>query len=145
MKNRKIYFIAAFIMMLLAACDDNYTPDTTPKKLFRPTNFTWEVDPDDNTVIIATWRSTKADSFLLQIAIDNTFTEGEVIEVMVEDKNHYEAKDLTPGQKYYARVKAVSADPAIADSEYSSVVSATLPLIDDSGQTDDDSDQTDDL
>ena len=138
MKNRKIYLIVAFVMMLLTACNDDYTPDTVPKKLFRPTNFTWEVDADDNTMIRAAWRSTKADSFLLQIAVDNTFPEGEVIEVTIDGNiNHYDAKDLTPGQKYYARVKAVSADPAIADSEFSSVVSATLPLIDDSDQTDD--------
>lgn len=117
-KKNKIFILLAFLMtgILNVSCDDNLTEPVPLDRMFRPINFTREVDGVD---VNLSWTPIAGASYLLQISKDSLEFETDVVDILLPRKTStYKLEDLWSETRYSARIKAVSSNPATADSEY---------------------------
>lgn len=127
MKNYKYHiglaFVLNFFMIFISCEDEKITNDNLPDQLFRPTLFTPHVNANDITF---TWVPIKGASYSLEISRDSLqFQQDLQVFSINESKSTFEVKDLWGETRYSARIKSVSNDPGIKDSEYKQITFMT--------------------
>jgi len=115
----RILLLAAFFGTIMTAClkEPNLDP-TYPSQLFRPITFTGNVDAVN---VAFTWAPIKDASYLLEISRDSLLFERDLQSIPIDGQIRYEIEDLKSLSRYSARIKAVSKNPAVKDSEYQTI------------------------
>lgn len=126
MKNYKyigLAFAISFFMIIISCEDETLTDENTPDQLFRPTLFTPHVNA---TEIAFTWVPIKGASYSLEISRDSLqFQQDLQLFSIDESESNFEVKELWGDTRYSARIKSVSNDPDIKDSEYKQITFKT--------------------
>lgn len=126
MKKLKHYIPRLFVVMaslsLMTSCEEAPgITEETPDQLFRPVNLSASAGENEVTL---TWSPIKNATYFLEISRDSF-----EFAIDVQDFSLDEAActigDLWNESRYSARVKAVSAVPAIKDSEYKQITFVT--------------------
>lgn len=97
-------------------------PDNTTDRLFRPPTFSASVN--DNEVTL-TWIPISSASYFLEISKDSLMFETEVEQIALGEVNSHILSDLWSSTRYSARIKAISNDPQVKDSEFIAVTFKT--------------------
>ncbi|MCD7972881.1 MAG: hypothetical protein LUG18_09500 [Candidatus Azobacteroides sp.] len=114
--------LAALVMLpvLCVSCDDD--DDKTgdePGQLFRPVLFSVESRTEP---VILTWVPIKDASYLMEISRDSLKFEVELQrESLQTGTKELELSGLMKGERYSARIKSISNNPAIRDSEFATL------------------------
>ncbi|MDR1456398.1 MAG: fibronectin type III domain-containing protein [Tannerella sp.] len=93
--------------------------ETFPERLFRPATFSAIVDVNN---VDFTWMPIEGASYLLEISRDSLMFETEIQTYSISNTNKARIEDLWGSTRYSARIKAVSATPAVMDSRYRSTI-----------------------
>ncbi len=93
-----------------------------PSQLFRPIQFAGNV----NVVNISfSWAPIKDASYLLEVSRDSFQFQRELVSIPIDGRREYELEELRSQSRYSARIKAVSKDPGVRDSEYQAITFTT--------------------
>jgi hypothetical protein len=113
---------ASALLAVLPACgggdDDN--GESGPDRLFRPVSFSCSVS--GATTVTVSWAPINGATYLLELSRDSMRFETDLRSVEPGQVTFYRFDDLWHNTLYSARIKAVSSNPAIADSEYQTLV-----------------------
>lgn len=123
-RNRIVICLTLLLTgVLFVSCDDNLTESVTLSRMFRPINFTQNVD---GITVDLSWTPIAGATYLLQISKDSLVFASDVLDISLPQKSStYRLEDLWGSTRYSARIKSVSTNPAIADSEYQSITFMT--------------------
>ena len=91
---------------------------TYPSQLFRPINFSGNVDAAD---VSFSWAPIRNASYLLEISRDSFRFERDLKSIPLDGQIRFEIGDLWSQSRYSARIKAISKKPGVRDSEYSEI------------------------
>lgn len=112
--NIHFYYILIFLFSFLFSCvDDNV--EKNPSRLFRPISFSASVS---GSTVEFSWVPIKNATYLLEISRDSLLFDQDIQVFSVESVNKYIVEDLWGNSRYSARIKAVSLNPEVKDSEY---------------------------
>ncbi len=115
----RIFPLLAFAGSMLVSCLEAPNPDPSyPSQLFRPINFSGNVDGVD---VSFSWAPIKEASYLLEISRDSFLFEQDVKSITIDKQIGYEIGDLRSQTRYSARIKAVSKKSTVKDSEYQTI------------------------
>ena len=107
------------IALTLASClEEPSTEVRTADQLFRPINFTATVNGAD---VGFSWIPIKNASYLLEVSRDSFQFQRELQVIKRDSTTSHLVQNLRSQSRYSARIKSVSKDPAIKDSEYQSI------------------------
>jgi hypothetical protein len=100
----------------LLSCEEDEEVIRQPSQLFRPVLFTSERNVDQ---VVLSWVPIKNAAYLLEISRDNLqFTVDLQSFPLEAGTKQYVLSNLQSGETYSARIKSVSNDPEISDSEF---------------------------
>jgi hypothetical protein len=123
MLNKIIYTIFFLIILGLFSCEEKDQITDAPKQLFRPALFQYDV-VNGNEVYFS-WIPIKgAKHYSLELARDSFHLTNEVLIFVVEDRL-FKVEDLWSNTQYFARIKSVSENTEISDSEYKEITFVT--------------------
>ena len=126
MKKQKYNTIIPGILMLFAllfsSCDEDVFESNTPDQLFRPTAFAATIEGND---VDFSWVPIAGASYLLEISKDSLDFNTELQAIELGSVSSYSIEDLWSQTRYSARIKAVSKNPDIKDSEYKQITFIT--------------------
>src|SRR5690606_34361191 len=97
-------------------------PDNTTERLFRPPMFAASVEANEVTL---SWVPISNATYVLEISKDELLFENELEQIEVGETDSYVLEELWSSTRYSARIKAVSNDPAIKDSEFTAITFQT--------------------
>lgn len=124
---RKIYqrglhlLLIAFLPATLSSClEEPEVLYTTPSQLFRPITFSASVNVVD---VNFSWAPIKNASYLLELSRDEF--NSDIVSIPIDGRASYQVTDLASQTRYTARIKAVSKETGVKDSEYASVTFTT--------------------
>lgn len=120
MKEINKYTILALGIFCLAgilSCEKHNLedPDNTTDRLFRPPAFAASVNTNEVTL---SWVPISDATYVLEVSKDNLLFETELQQIELKDVAEYVLTDLWSSTRYSARIKAVSNNPSIKDSEF---------------------------
>lgn len=116
-----VLVFGVFIGTSLASCSDEDNGGL-PSRLFRPIAFTASVS--ENKVGLS-WVPINGATYLLEISRDSLLFETELVSYPLGKVAYWGIEDLWSNTRYSARIKSVSADPNVADSEYQEITFVT--------------------
>lgn len=120
MKNLKYSIFKSIVLLslpfLMFSCDDDDTLSAVPDQLFRPILLSATID-NGNEVTLS-WIPIANASCLLEISRDTFLFENELQTFSLDEVSQYTIKDLWSNSRYSARIKAISKDSNIKDSEF---------------------------
>jgi hypothetical protein len=121
MKKLKYSILKAIVLLtlpfLMFSCDDDdSTLNDVPDQLFRPILLTATID-NGNEVTLS-WIPIANASSVLEISRDTFLFQNELQTFSLDGVSQYTIKDLWSNSTYSARIKAVSKDSNIKDSEF---------------------------
>lgn len=117
-----IFVFWAFIGTSLTSCSDDDDNDKLPSRLFRPIAFTASIS--ENKVGLS-WVPISGATYLLEISRDSLLFETELVSYPLGKVAYWSIEDLWSNTRYSARIKSMSADPDVADSEYQEITFMT--------------------
>lgn len=107
----------------LAAClEEPSAEKRTADQLFRPINFTATVN---GGAVDFSWIPIKNASYSLEVSRDSFQFQRELQVIPLDSTTSHVVENLWSQSRYSARIKAVSKDPAIKDSQYQSITFTT--------------------
>ncbi len=111
------------VAFVLASCLKEPNPELIqPSQLFRPISFTSNV----NVVTVSlNWVPIKNASYLLEVSRDSFQFERDLVSIPVEQQANFVLEDLRSQSRYSARIKAVSKEQGVKDSEYQMITFVT--------------------
>lgn len=110
--------------LLMFSCDDDdSTLNDVPNQLFRPILLSATIN-NGNEVTLS-WIPIANASSLLEISRDSLLFQNETQTFLLDGVSQYTIKDLWSNSTYSARIKAVSKDSNIKDSEFDQMVFTT--------------------
>lgn len=114
-------FICIFV--LLNSCKEDETPENTlADRLFRPALFKSYID---GSQVSLSWVPIAGASYLLEISKDSFLFKNELQTFTLEAVSEFGVKDLWSNTRYSARIKSVSSDKNIKDSDYQEITFIT--------------------
>jgi len=116
----KVFF--AFILCLTFSCNENTIPDTHPDQLFRPVSFTAGVNGNE---VRFSWVPIANASYLLEISKDSLLFQNDLQHFSIDGVTSYTVDNLLNKTVYSARIKAVSKDSTIKNSEFKEITFIT--------------------
>jgi hypothetical protein len=120
--SKRINAILLICMMTVSlfSCEKEET-EIVKTQLFRPSLFRATANAN---IIHFTWTPIGGATYLIEISTVSDFS-GNIQLYTIEKGDEYEAEDLLSNTLYYTRIKAVSIDKSIKDSEYYKTVTVT--------------------
>lgn len=115
-------FVLSLILLFAVSCDKNEDKEYVPEHLFRPINF--KVDITGNAVKFS-WTPIAGATYLLEISEDNLLFENGLRSFSLPAVAEYDVDNLSYGTQYSARIKSVSSNPAIKDSDFQAITFTT--------------------
>lgn len=109
------------IAFLLPSCDDEDEPVKTPDQLFQPAMFRQSVS--SNTVKF-TWVPIGHAKYSLDVSLTQDFSSG-VVGFVIEKSEEFVVENLLSNTAYWARIKCVSTDGSLKDSQYNTLTFTT--------------------
>lgn len=126
MYRNNIIFIGFTLLLtgvFFVSCEENETEPVPLSRMFRPINFTQEVN---GVSVDLSWTPIAGATYLLQISKDSLVFETDLIEISLPNKaSTYRIEDLWSNYRYSARIKCVSSNPDIDDSDYQAITFRT--------------------
>lgn len=117
-KIKTSYIVVLSVLMIslsLLSCEED-EEIRQPGQLFRPVLFTSGTVANQ---VVLSWLPIKNATYLLEISGDSLlFTTGLQSFPLETGTKQYEPSNLQGGKRYSARIKSVSTDPRISDSEF---------------------------
>jgi hypothetical protein len=133
LKNLKKGFILSGVIFMtilsLPSCDKEDEP-MSPDKLFRPAGFTSSTENDiaGGSMVTLSWTPIKNAAYLLELSKDSLAFTDIVQSISLErGVKEYEFTALTGRTRYSARIKSISSDPAVKDSEFAVLSFVSAP------------------
>ncbi len=120
-KIRSLLLIFLF-SFLIFSCKESDSIDDIPDQLFRPTNFVASVR--GNSVSFS-WVPMAGASYSLELSRDSFLFTKDLMVVALDGVSYYSVEDLYSTARYSARIKSVSKDKSLKDSEYKSITFIT--------------------
>lgn len=111
----KIYSCIVVLLLSLYACSDDDNNVNGPGQLFRPAMFQISVGMNETKL---TWIPMKGANYLIEVSRDSLLFETDVQSYEVADTTAYLLENLLSNTRYSARIKCISQDPNVKDSEY---------------------------
>lgn len=108
--------------VLTSCSDDDDEEAKFPSRLFRPIAFTSNIS--ENTVGFS-WVPISGATYLLELSRDSLLFETDVQSIPLGNVSYYTIGDLWSKTRYSARIKSVSANPNVADSEFQEITFVT--------------------
>ena len=108
------YIILLVVAVFAVACEEDEVVNNTPDQLFRPVLLQADITGSD---VIISWTEIANSTYTLEVSRDSLAFQNELqaFELQVPEKL---LEGLHSGERYSARVKAVSIEPSIKDSEF---------------------------
>ena len=122
LKTCNIYLLIAIVILLLSSCEKEDNKLDFPGKLFRPAKFQSSVNTNEVTF---SWVPIKGANYLLEISKDSLLFTNDVQAFTIEGASEFLVENLWSSTLYSARIKSVSIDPEIQDSEYKQLIFVT--------------------
>lgn len=123
MLNKIIYTIFFLITLGLFSCEEKNQIIDAPKQLFRPALF--QCDVVNGNEVYFSWIPIKgAKHYSLELARDSFHLADGVLSFVVTDRL-FKVEDLWSNSQYFARIKSVSENMEIRDSEYKEITFVT--------------------
>ncbi|NGM62466.1 fibronectin type III domain-containing protein [Sphingobacterium sp. SGG-5] len=97
-------------------------PDNSTDRLFRPPMFAASVNANEVTL---SWVPIADATYLLEISKDELQFENEVQQIELGETDTYVLEELWSSTRYSARIKAISKDPSIKESEFTAITFQT--------------------
>ncbi|MGV8096744.1 MAG: hypothetical protein AB2L24_33225 [Mangrovibacterium sp.] len=124
MKNK--YYTIRLLMLLclsfLVSCEDETSPDDIPDQLFRPVAFTASVN---SNIVTLSWVPIANATYSLEISRDSLLFENDIQVFSLDKAEEYMIEDLWSNSRYSARIKAISKNASINNSEYNQITFKT--------------------
>ena len=118
---KNLLTLLIFGSLTLTSClEEPKIEATMPSQLFRPISFTGNVDV---VTVSFNWAPIKNASYLLEISTDE-FAQN-VTSVAIDQQSSFVMSDLRSQTRYSARIKAVSKDSGVSDSDYQTLAFTT--------------------
>jgi hypothetical protein len=111
----------AMFTFLSVSCEDD-AKESLPERLFRPVSFSAAADGNN---VDFTWMPIKGATYYIEISRDSLLFETDLQGFSYGEVNSCRINDLWGNTRYSARIKAVSGDLAVADSEYKAITFTT--------------------
>lgn len=126
-KNRYSYIVVIlgiFFFAGMLSCEKHNLedPDTSTDRLFRPPTFAANVNTNEVTL---SWVPIANATYVLEVSKDNLVFETELQRIELGEVAEYILTDLWSSTRYSARIKAVSNNPLVKDSEFTAVTFQT--------------------
>ncbi len=127
MKNKYraiLVVLGVFLLAGLFSCKKHNLddPDNTTDRLFRPPTFAASVNANEVTL---SWIPIANATYILEVSKDNLLFETELQQIELNEVNTYVLSDLWSSTRYSARIKAISKNPSIKESEFTAVTFQT--------------------
>lgn len=100
------------------SCSEDKVEPTKADQLFRPILFQAKINANEAEF---TWVPIKNARYLLEISRDSVLFQRELQTIELEGRTKYLAGDLWSKERYSARIKAISLEPGIKDSEFQTI------------------------
>lgn len=117
MKNKYIFVLIFTIVssLVLSSCEEDEDIVKVPDQLFRPI-LSATVDGGQIDLM---WTSVENATYYLEVSKDSLLFETDLLTATVEGRIYYRVDNLWSNALYSARIKAVSSNSDIKDSEFS--------------------------
>ncbi|MEL7589013.1 MAG: hypothetical protein AAGU19_20045 [Prolixibacteraceae bacterium] len=115
-------FLVLFLSSLIVSCDEDPELSQTTDRLFRPALFTTGINGNEVTF---SWVPISNATYILEISRDSLLFQTDLQVVPLGKVTIFEVKDLWSASRYSARIKAVSDNSAMGDSEYNQITFRT--------------------
>jgi hypothetical protein len=123
MLNKIGLMVCAMITVLsLHSCKEDEEGARTADQLFRPAMLQYSVNANEVTF---NWIPIKGANYLLEMARDSFQFSNELQRINIEGMAEFTIQDLWSNSRYSARIKSVSTNPDIKDSEFKQVTFVT--------------------
>jgi hypothetical protein len=126
MRQKNKIFISLILLLtgvFCVSCEEDETDPIALSRLFRPINFTQNVD---GVTVDLSWTPIASATYLLEISRDSLVFGIDLKNITLPEKtSSYRLEDLWGSTRYSARIKSVSSDPVTADSEYKTLTFVT--------------------
>src|SRR5690606_11737837 len=127
MKNRYraiLVVVGMLCLVSLFSCAKHNLedPDNSTERLFRPPMFSASVNANEVTL---SWVPIADATYVLEISKDELLFENELQQIELGETDTYVLEELWSSIRYSARIKAVSKDPTIKDSEFTAITFQT--------------------
>jgi len=106
--------LLSVVMVSFVSCSDD-DDVRVPNQLFRPAVFEADVEVDRVTL---SWIPIKGATYYLEVSKDELLFQVDLQKYEIEDASEFVLDNLESGETYSARIKSVSIDPQIQDSEF---------------------------
>lgn len=106
--------LLSVVMVSFASCSDD-DDVRVPDQLFRPAVFEADVQMD---YVVLSWIPIKGATYYLEVSKDELLFQADLQKYNIKDASEFILDNLEAGKLYSARIKSVSIDPDIQDSEY---------------------------
>lgn len=119
-----LFIVGIFFLTTMVSCEKHSLadPDNTTDRLFRPPAFAATVDANEVTL---SWVPIADATYVLEVSKDNLVFETELQQIELGEVAEYVLTDLWSSTRYSARIKAVSKNPSVKDSEFTAVTFQT--------------------
>lgn len=127
MKKKILYIINSVLLMLylpfsMVSCEDDTSTVNFPDQLFRPVLFEAIVNGD---MVTFSWVPIANASYSLEVSKDSLLFSNDLQVFLLDEALEYTIEGLSSDSRYSARIKAVSKDSKIKDSEYKEITFMT--------------------
>lgn len=122
LNNLSAFIFIYFLSFFLSSCGKEALLSGKPDQLFRPALFKAEVNV---TQVTFTWVPIAGATYSLEISKDSLLFENDLQVFHLESTSSFTVSNLWSNTRYSARIKAVSIDPSIKDSEYKQITFVT--------------------
>lgn len=122
LKFKKLFVLVLSFLLFIVSCKEEKFVENTPDQLFRPVSF---IAGKDGNKITFSWVPIANSSYLLELSRDSLIFSTDRQEFTIEENSSLEVENLWSNTLYSARIKAVSKNPQIKDSEYKQITFTT--------------------
>ncbi len=119
--NISTIVLTSLFLILMSSCEDTISTENIPDRLFRPAQFGASIE---GNMVTFTWVPIANASYALEISKDSLF-QTDLQTFLIDGVNQFKVEDLWSQTRYFARIKSISKDPMIKDSEYKQITFVT--------------------
>lgn len=116
------YLILVCIAPFLTSCDKETEQEEFVDQLFRPVEFSAMVNLNEVAFV---WFPIANASYSLEISQDSLLFQKDLKVFLIDGLYHFTISDLMNDTRYSARIKSVSKNPLVKDSEYKQITFIT--------------------
>ncbi|MEA4937041.1 MAG: hypothetical protein VB102_10425 [Paludibacter sp.] len=122
MKKKNYSVITTLLIVTLSiiwtSCEEQVVPDNSTDRLFRPAMLTANVN---GVAVKLSWVPIAKASYYLELSRDSFQYENDLQVFSLDGVAEYQVDDLWSSSRYSVRIKAISKDSTIKDSEYKQI------------------------